>query len=250
MNSATATAGGLDAYYEMIRVEHPERDVGNLKFSLERIFDGMPLRGTNVLDIGAGDGLHGLYALAAGAERLVALEPELAGSSSGMQDRFERAAKRLGARSADLRGETFQEFDPAGERFNTILSFSSVNHLNEEACIRLHRDESAREVYRGLFRKLARVSAPGATLVLADCSRHNLFARLPMTNPVARTIEWEKHQPPKLWVEMLSEAGFEDPKVTWASFNTLRRPGQMLLGNKVGAWFFESGFYLTMRYAG
>ncbi len=237
----------LDAYYEMVRTEHPETSVGNFAFSLQRMFEGVPLEGSNVLDIGAGDGLHGLHTLAAGASRLVALEPEQAGSTSGMQERFDRAASRLGADSAELRRETLQEFEPGDQRFNTILSVSSVNHLDEAACMQLHRDEGARDAYRKLFEKLARLSAPGATLVVTDCSRHNLFARLPVRNPVARGIEWEKHQRPEVWAELLAEAGFQHPRISWSSFNTLRRPGRALLGNRAAAWCFDSGFRLVMR---
>lgn len=244
--SSEARGAALSAYYEMVREERPEVNVGNLEFYAARVFEGVPLEGATVLDIGAGDGLYSLYTVGAGAAELVALEPEVAGSSSGMRERFERSAKRLGARSVELRAETFQEFDPRDKRFNVVLSHSSINHLDETACIALDSDDAARDTYRRLFAKLAAMCEPGASLVVCDCSNRNLFAHLPIRNPVARYIEWEKHQPPEVWIDLLREAGFEKPRVWWASFNTLRKPGQILLGNRPAAWMLQSAFGLTM----
>jgi hypothetical protein len=45
---------------------------------------------------------------------------------------------------------------------------------------------------------------------------------------------------------LLEQAGFEDQRLRWHSLNTLRQPGQLLLGNRVGAWLISSSFFLTM----
>jgi hypothetical protein len=123
---------------------------------------------------------------------------------------------------------------------------ASINHLDEPATMRLHTDEAARQTYRELFAKLAGMGADGAKLVASDVSRHNLFARLPVRNPLQPTIEWEKHQPPETWIELLEEVGFAEPRVRWSTANSLRRPGRVLLGNRMAAWFTEGAFCLTM----
>jgi SAM-dependent methyltransferase len=240
-------APGVRAYFSALATEAPERNLGNLRFYLDYLFDGVPLRGRSVLDVGAGDGVYSFYAAASGAKRVVALEPEAAGSSAGVVDRFERMEQRLGLDSVQLLPQSFQEFDPSGERFDVLLLHASVNHLDEEACIVLHEDASARETYRGVFSKLADMSAEGAHLIVADASRHNLFARLPFKSPVQPYIVWEKHQPPELWAGLLAEAGFTQSRIRWSSFNTLRRPGRLLLGNRLGAWLTLGVFCLTMR---
>src|SRR2546422_1059997 len=94
---------------------------GNLRFELETIFDGIEFAGRSVLDIGAGAGSTSLYAACAGAERVVGLEPEAAGSRAGMRTAFERARDRLGARQVVLRPETVQELDPGDERFDVLI---------------------------------------------------------------------------------------------------------------------------------
>ena len=235
-----------ERYYSTAEAEWPVRRTGNLRFYLDYLFEGVDLRGARVLDIGAGGGRFTFYAAAAGAARVVALEPEADGSDTGVTTQFEQVRDRLGVDSVELRHETLQEFDPGDELFDVIFMHASINHLDEPATMRLHTDEAARQVYRELFAKLAGMGADGAKLVASDASRHNLFAKLPVRNPLQPTIEWEKHQPPETWIGLLEEAGFAEPRVRWTTPNALRRPGRVLLGNRVAAWLSEGAFCLTM----
>ena len=235
-----------ERYFSAAEAEWPVRRTGNLRFYLDYLFEGVDLRGARVLDVGAGGGRYSFYAAAAGAAHVVALEPEAAGSDTGARSQLEHLRDRLGVDSVELRRETLQEFDPGDELFDVLFMHASINHLDEPATMQLHRDERAREVYRELFGKLARVGADGAKLVASDVSRHNLFAKLPVRNPLQPTIEWDKHQPPETWIGLLREAGFTDPRVRWSSVNSLRRPGRVLLGNRMGAWLTEGAFCLTM----
>jgi SAM-dependent methyltransferase len=239
----------VERYLDVVKAEWPQRNPGNLRFYLRHLFRGIDLRGRRVLDVGAGDGIYSLYAAAAGAEHVVALEPEAQGSRQGMRRRFERARRRLGVEEVELRPDTFQDFDPHGEAFDVVLLHSSINHLDEDATTALHRDPGARGVYRRLLAKLARLSAPGARLIVVDCSRDNLFARLGRRNPLQPTIEWEKHQAPETWVELLKEVGFDEPRVRWRTLNSLRQPGRLLLGNRLVGWLTLSAFHLTMRFS-
>ena len=236
----------IQRYFSVVATEWPDHNIGNLRFYLDLLFDGIPLQGRAVLDVGAGDGLYALFMACAGAERVVALEPEVEGSTPGASEKFDRVSEALGVDSIELRRETLQQFDPGPRRFDVLFLHSALNHLDEDACIALHRDERARQTYRELFAKLAGMSAQGATLLASECSPQNLFARLSIKNPFAPTIEWHKHQPPERWAALLEQAGFEDPRLRWHSLNSLRQPGQLLLGNRVGAWLISSSFFLTM----
>lgn len=237
---------GLARYFSAMETEWPDVDAGNLRFYLDYLFRGLPLEGASMLDVGAGDGRYSFYGASAGARRVVALEPESEGSNAGVQEQFRHVAGLLGLDSVELRTEPFQEFDPGEERFDVLLLHAVVNHLDEQACIDLHRHEAARDSFRMLFGRLAAMAADGAHLIVVDASRRNLFAHLPLRNPLSPDIEWEKHQPPGRWAALLEEVGFTSPEVSWNSLNTLRRPGRVLLGNAVAAWFLQSGFRLSM----
>ncbi len=192
----------------------------------------MPLEGKTVLEIGGGAGWVSLYARCSGASRVVCLEPEMAGSSRGFGLMFERLADRIGVDRIRLESVTLQEFNAVGEQFDVILMHNSINHLDEDACIGILRDPSARRRYRAIFDKIGQLAAAGATLVAADCSRYNFFAMLGLKNPVARSIEWDKHQSPGTWARLLRESGFDRPRIRLSSFNRLGRAGRLLLGNR------------------
>src|SRR3954449_9617938 len=71
-----------ERYFDLAEAEWPVRRAGNLRFYVDYLFEGVDLRGARVLDIGAGGGRYSFYAAAAGAARVVALEPEAAGSGA------------------------------------------------------------------------------------------------------------------------------------------------------------------------
>jgi SAM-dependent methyltransferase len=218
----------------------------NLRYHMDRVFGDVDLRGKRVLDIGGGSGLYSFYAAEKGAEKVVCLEPEISGSTSRITERFHRFQQAIGDRKVVLVKESFQSFEAGKEKFDVILLNNSINHLDEKACIALREDPGARDVYRAIFAKLHALSNEGATLVVRDCSSSNFFAAVGMRNPFAPTIEWPKHQPPEVWAELLKEAGFTAPRITWSSFNRLGTGGRLLFGHRWTSYFLISHFCLKM----
>jgi len=239
---------GLDRYYQLLADEKLRSRPGNLRFYNNYIFDGVPLRDKTVLDVGAGQGFASFHAACCGAKKVVAIEPETAGATEGSSRAMDTIAGKLGLTNFESQPLTFQQFESAPESFDVILLENSINHLDEEACIRLLDDPQAQATYDGLFEKIARLMRPGGTLVITDCARKNAFAMVGLKSPVAKSIEWHKHQSPATWSKMLERRGFTNPRIRWSTLSTLRGPGRILFGNRVASFFSLSHFCLTMRF--
>jgi len=218
------------------------------RFYMENLFRGVDFAGKRMLDIGGGRGVFSYYAGCMGAAEVVCLEPQVAGSTDDMNVAFrETGAQLKGMENVRLLLDTIQEYDPGDTRFDIILSHASINHLNEDACIRLHRDPAARETYLEIFRKIASMCNPGAWLIACDVSRLNFFGKIGVRNPMAPVIEWHKHQPPSLWAELLAEAGFGGAEITWGNRRRRNAFFRALLNNAPVDYFQTSHFCLRMR---
>jgi SAM-dependent methyltransferase len=238
----------LKQYSDLMVRQGDAKDVRRLHFYLDHLFSGVQLAGARVLDIGCGTGFLSFYAACQGAKQVVCLEPESAGSTAGVQQQFESTSRALGVSERVLFfPTTFQEFEWTGDGFDVVLLHNSINHLNEECCIHLLDRPEARKTYAELFQKLAMLCKPGGTLIVCDVSPRNFFAAMRVTNPSARSIEWHKHQTPEIWSRLLAEQGFSDPGVRWTSPSKLGHLGQVIFGNRLGAYFFSSHFCLKMR---
>src|SRR5262245_6485905 len=242
MRAADRTAAYLDAAIKEKLYSTPER----LRFRMDELFGEVDFRNRKVLDIGGGTGLYSFYAAACGAKKVLCLEPEADGSSPGVAEKIGRLKQLLGNTNVEFRPLTLQAFKPQGERFDVVLLHSSINHLDETACIHLLEDPKFRTIYQELFAKIFALSSEGARLIICDCSRYNVFPLLGLRNPFAPTIEWHKHQAPRVWAELLEGVGFVNPRISWRTFNRLGRWGAALLANPLAAYFLSSSFCLRM----
>jgi SAM-dependent methyltransferase len=220
-----------------------------LDYKANGLLADSPFKGKDVLEIGAGDGLLSLWLLQSGARSVVSLEPEADGSTEGAVGRALRLRERVGVDEDrwEIRSDTFQDYQGGGRAFGVILSFQSINHLDEPACMRLLEDPAARETYRRLFHKAHDLLVPDGRLVVADVGRVNMWARLGLASPWAPEIEWHKHQEPETWGEVMRAAGLEPIATRWNHpFYRLRFLGP-LLTRRVASRCLGSQFQLTAR---
>jgi SAM-dependent methyltransferase len=218
------------------------------KFYFEYIFDGVDFTGKTMLDVGGGIGRFSYYAACMGARRVICLEPFVEGSDRQMMKVANTFRSRFGSSGTVIHKKcSFQEFTSDDEQFDIILLHNSINHLDEKACTFLHKDSKCRQVYSKIFQKLGALARPAGKLIIADCSRHNFFNLIGFKNPFAPEIEWEKHQPPELWAELLSKCGFGNAEIRWSSPSKLRALGRTLFGNRACAYLYSSHFRLAME---
>ena len=214
-------------------------------FSCRQTFKGIDLSGKRVLEIGAGAGIHSAYASILGAQRVVAIEPAVAGSNDKEVQALPQVLEFLGLSNVEVCGAKLQDFQTS-ESFDVVLMHNSVNHLDEEMCDVLHCQESAREVYRNIFAKIVQMTASGSRIILSDCSRYNFFPLVGLRSPFARTITWRLHQSPRMWAKLFDGLGVRRESLDWTLPYPLRYLGP-LLNNGVAAYFLLSHFRLVMR---
>ena len=133
---------------------YSRRGYSSLNHRCRQIFDHVcGLEGKTMLEIGAGEGLFSLWAVANGVEKVILLEPEADGATKGVAGKFLKHQKALNIPDERLRlyTQTFQEYDGERESFDLILSYASINHIDEPACINLHKSEMAYSTYKKYF---------------------------------------------------------------------------------------------------
>lgn len=213
----------------------------------EYLFDGIPLSGRRVLDVGCGAGTYSLWAGLNGAEYVLGIEPELDGSRSGFLSRFRELIRAVGLDDVvEARSQLYQNLDPADGTFDVVLMYNVINHLDEDAVQVLHTDPAAVDRYHELLADLPRLLKPGGYLVLADSSRTNFWNQLGVRSPVAPTIEWAKHQEPERWAEVLAPLGFEVHDLRWSPWYPLTR----ITANRLVQYLTGSHWVLRLRHAG
>jgi len=241
------SAYSLTAYHDALMKVLPSGNREGLKYQDAFFFRDVNTEG-KILDIGGGIGRSSYYFGAMGAKEIICLEPELDGSSAGMTDRFNLIQKELQAQNVvRLERKTFQDFENMGDHFDTIISMDSINHLNEDACVTLKSSKESYDEYIRLLKKIYNMLIPGGHVLISDCSRYNIFPLLGLTNPMARTIEYEKHQSPYFWRKIFEEVGFKTLKIEWFTPRRLGTVGKLLLGNCIGSYFFKSIFRILFE---
>lgn len=236
----------IEFYFDTIMGEGLYSTKRNLQFFVDTLFKGIDFEDKMFLDIGGGWGLFSFYASCRGAREALCLEPEAEGSTAGVIETFHKVNKLLECDNVELEPVTFQAYEPGDSSFDIIILYNSINHFDETACMNLLKDDASQAAYKEIFLKLYSLLNTGGKLIICDCSRYNFFNLLKLRNPILPTIEWHKHQSPKVWARLLGDVGFVNRKIRWSSFNTLRHWGRFLTGNKLMAYFLHSHFCLTM----
>ena len=148
------------------------------------LFEGIAVAGKRVLDVGAGRGAFSVWAALQGAASVVALEPELDGSTAGSSVAFEQVVEDFGLSDrVELRRVPLEQLESRAE-FDLVLMNGVINHLNEAAVVRLHRDPQAVDEYVETLRALRSLVRPGALAIVSDCGRRSIW------NTVGRQGPW------------------------------------------------------------
>ncbi|MCO5091030.1 class I SAM-dependent methyltransferase [Bosea sp. (in: a-proteobacteria)] len=181
------------------------------------LFDGVRLTGARVLDVGCGRGALALWAGLHGASHVLGIEPESDGSTQGMLSSFQGTIDKLGLGPVVKSRACFlEDITPSDGCFDVVVLFNVINHLDEKAVTSLHTSKDSAESYTKVLRHLRTIVADGGSVIVADCGRRNFWNDIGLRNPLMPTIEWHKHQQPKLWASIFEGAGFALHDLRWS----------------------------------
>lgn len=234
--------------FEIINESRLYKSSGNPQYYLNYVCQNVVLKDKVILDIGCGWGIMAAYIVRKGAKSVVGFEPEASGAKTGYHERGKKMieARNLNHRQIQILPYTIQDYDSNHMKFDVILTHNSINHLGEKACRKLHFSQASRQTYIGIFKKISDLLNHTGVLVILDCSRYNFWPLLGVKNPFCPQIQWEKHQPPQLWVELLQQCGLKEPRIKWTSFKTLRWL-EKSLQNWFTSFFFTRHFRLLIH---
>jgi 2-polyprenyl-3-methyl-5-hydroxy-6-metoxy-1,4-benzoquinol methylase len=220
-----------------------------IKKHLDFIFENVNLNGKKVLDVGGGAGLLALYAANEGAISSVCLEPELEGTTKGFRKKFEALKMDASITThAENLNETFQSFLLKNtQKFDVVIFHNSINHLDEPACSNLLIDSNSETIYTNIFRDLYNIVEENGQIIIADCSRSNFFNDIGLKSPIVTSIEWDIHQNPETWVDMLLKSGFKLSSLKWSSHEYFGKIGDYIFGNRFFAYLTFSHFKILLK---
>ncbi len=204
-------------------------------------FHGLSLDNRSLLEIGAGSGLFSAWCSVNGAGKVVAIEPEADGSTTGMAQEFKKLARTVEPLKIIYLPISFEAYfaDHKGEKFDYVLMHAVINHINEKATKKLHLEtaQAEKQSYLRVFNDIFAVLNPEGILLVYDVGRRNFWHDLRLKNPFAPSIEYEKHQQPHVWRKLLEQVGFEFIDLRWPAIFKLSR------FNCIFSWWLPS--YLT-----
>jgi SAM-dependent methyltransferase len=216
------------------------------KARAEFLFRGIEFDGKRVLEVGCGSGAWALWAGINGARYVIGIEPEADGSSSHVLDRFQQSIRTLGLEERVFAADyLLHELPWDTEKFDVIVMYNVINHLDEDSVVKMHKDTNAFDRYVSAVRDLKERVAPGGWVIVADCTRDNFWPRIGMKSPLAPNIDWDKHQHPEEWIKVFESAGFQTEDLRWSPL----QPFMRTTGNRLVQYFTASHFVLRFRVA-
>lgn len=238
------------AYLDMLRADGHDSPPAFFR-AAAGIFRGVELRDKRVLEIGSGRGLMALYAALQGAAKVVSIEPELVGATSGVIAVQRQRVSTLGVRNVIVVPADFNAWNPGDARFDVVLSRASINHLYQSDRHALE-DRATYSNYLRVVRKIHDTLAPGGVFIATDACRYALFTRLRKFG-IRRPwrwqrsgVDWRHHQNPSTWARIFRDAGFSRTEVHYAVPYKLRHLG--LVVNTAAANFFLSGTFIIQAF--
>jgi SAM-dependent methyltransferase len=219
-----------------------------LYFTAKYLLGDVKMGGKRVLDIGGGYGLWSFYAAAAGCAEVICLEPIAEGSTSNIRGKYEHMKDELeeyGSKKVKFLERELQKYEPRS-KFDLVISQNSINHIDERACMKIHKSYEAKKTYSEITKKIESLTKKGGKVIIGDASSNNLYNDLGIRNPFAPQIEWNKHCTPETWIKILSRSGLRNPTLRWYTPSVLGKVGRVF-SSRIVAYLYTSHYRIKME---
>ncbi len=157
-----------------------------------------------MLEIGSGKGLLAVMMGLQGAERVVSLEPEMVGATSGVIAIQRERVEALRLSNVDVVVGDFNTWEGAAGSFDVIVSRASINHLQQSDRHALRHSETYTN-YVAVAKRIHSLLAPGGVFIATDACRYAFFTAvrgLGIRRPWRKArsgVNWRHHQNPSTW---------------------------------------------------
>lgn len=210
------------------------------------IFKGVNLKNKSLMDFGGGNGIASFFAVHSDEScNCTIVDPFDEGSNSQMSNQYNQLS-RFYSGSVRLHNDYIDSL-PVGDKYDLILMHNSINHIGEDIIEDIEINKNHWEKYLERLKPVVMRAKKGANIIVADCSNKNFWNDLGIKNPIASSIEWNIHQPPRVWKRMFEELGCTHINTKWTTRREFLTPGNILLANKFFSYFMESHFVSTYK---
>ncbi len=210
------------------------------------IFEGVNLKNKSLLDLGGGNGIASFFAAHSDKScKCTIVDPFEDGSNTLMNTQYKVLSKLYG--NAVKLHKGYIESLPTDEKFDLILLHNSINHIGEDIIADIESSQEHWKEFSSRLEPIIMKAKKGATIIVADCSNRNFWNDLGVKNPLAPTIEWHLHKPPRVWQKMLEKFECKHLRTKWTSRRELLFFGKFLLANKFLGYFTTSHFVSTYK---
>lgn len=203
------------------------------------VFQGVDLKNKKMADVGGGNGIASFYAcMQEPSCQSWVIDPIAEGSNSEMMDQFSRLRQSTRCVRVNYHNGLITSLSEPQE-FDIVLMHNSINHIVEDI---LRSDASEQKRFQERLAPVTERLKPGGQLIVAECGKQNFWDHIGLRSPFAPTIDWQIHEEPEFWSNILENQNCAHLKTNWSARRELRAVGKWLLANRIGSYFTNSHF--------